>query len=88
MRTWDEAAKDPTKLTHPIEYYLNLIERNLPHPSAGYTISPSQMDFFQKNGYLKLSKFLQHEKLNIDEVSNWVDEIATLADQNKSMNIV
>jgi hypothetical protein len=44
--------------------------------SKAYTLSQCQLDFWQENGYLKVTNLLSYENVTPTEIDKWVDEIA------------
>lgn len=79
MRAIDEDAKVVDKDAPPIESYAAFLD-SLACPSAsllGYTLSASQIDFWKKYGYLKVSNLLSNERVSVADIRKWVEEISS-----------
>lgn len=78
MRAIDEDAKVIDKEAPSIELYASFLDSLAcpPHTLSGYALSTPQIDFWKKNGYLKVSNLLSNESVSVEDIRKWVEEIS------------
>ena len=79
MRAIDEDAKVIDKDAPSIDSYAAFLDGLACPPASlgsGYTLSASQIEFWKKNGYLKVSNLLSNEKVSVSDIRKWVEEIS------------
>ena len=75
MRKWDEAAKLPDAVVPPLSSYVDLLCRHISSSSSSkegggegqrYILSPSQIEFYEANSYLKIPNLLHFHNIDIE----------------------
>jgi predicted HD phosphohydrolase len=73
MRTFDEAAEVKDMDVPPLASYFTITNTVL----SEYVLSDIQIDFFHKNGFLKITNLLSYYGITSSQVGDWTNEIST-----------
>lgn len=79
MRKFDEAAKVPGADVPNFHFYVSLLKKHCQSSldsKKEYLLSPSQVAFYQENQYLKIPNLLKFHNIDVDDLSNWIDDIS------------
>ena len=84
MRRFDEAAKVPASKVPDFNSYINVLTKHCSAAASSsssnrkmeYLLSSSQLTFYNENQYLKIPNLLKFYNVDVDNLSEWIDEIA------------
>jgi hypothetical protein len=85
MRKFDEQAKETDVVLPSFDSFKDLLTNSSVFVSTSnfggtsnscYLLSDAQMQFWKNNGFLKVSNLLHQARVDINDVSKWVDDIA------------